>query len=183
MTADDYAAQLQELLPQGLAWTREKDAHLTHLLQAIAQEWWRVHQRTEEFVQDAVPSDSVELLSDWERVADLTAEDKDTVPQRQQRLVAKLSELGGQSKSYFEHLARQWDLDIAIQEFRPFRVGMSCAGDALTNDRWTFVWHIRILAYMGNKTDPDEILLQQNQCKALIKQLKPAHTKLLFVDI
>ncbi len=178
---EDYSAQLMSLLPQGLAWPREKDAHLTHLLQAIAQEWCRVHQGAEDFVHDAVPTDTVALLPDWEYVAGLSSISSD-IASRQKRIIAQLNDKGGQSRAYFEALAAHLGFDITIQEFLPFRVGIRCAGEPLTNAGWVFTWQVHIQRYYGNLTEESDIVQAKDALKQLLERYKPAHTQVQILD-
>ncbi|HDX4896202.1 TPA: DUF2313 domain-containing protein, partial [Enterobacter asburiae] len=56
------------------------------------------------------------LLSDWERVLDLTPAEDATYQQRQQRVLAKLAEVGGLSIPYFIQLASNLGYIITIDE-------------------------------------------------------------------
>ena len=55
MTAPDYLASLQALLPQGFAWPRQADAALTRLLLAWADEFARVDIRAADLVLRVCP--------------------------------------------------------------------------------------------------------------------------------
>lgn len=69
MTADDYRTALQALLPRGAAWTRSPEAVLMRVLAACAEEPERVDERADDLLDEADPRATLELLSDWERVA------------------------------------------------------------------------------------------------------------------
>jgi uncharacterized protein YmfQ (DUF2313 family) len=67
LTADDYRALCQNLLPSGPAWSREPDAFTTRLLDAWAQELARIDARVDALIEEADPRTTTELLPDWER--------------------------------------------------------------------------------------------------------------------
>jgi uncharacterized protein YmfQ (DUF2313 family) len=76
---------------------------------------------------------------------------------------------------------------VAIDEFRPFRVGSSGAGDALTNGLWAFAWYIQapevspVDFCVGQSAVGEPLRAWGNdtlECK--ITQLKPAHTIPIF---
>jgi|GEM_PF-2742733 len=67
LTADDYLALCQNLLPSGPAWPRESDAFVTRLLDAWAQELARIDARVDALIEEADPRTTSELLDDWER--------------------------------------------------------------------------------------------------------------------
>ena len=70
-TAEQYRQALQSLLPPGPAFTREPNALLTKLLDALAQELYRADLRAAQLIDEAFPDTTTELLPDWERVAGL----------------------------------------------------------------------------------------------------------------
>jgi uncharacterized protein YmfQ (DUF2313 family) len=151
----------------------------------------RVDGRGEALPGEANPADTNELLVDWERVAGLP--DKcagvleETLQGRRNALLTKLSSTGGQSAAYFIELAASLGYTVTIEQFRPFRVGMSRAGDSLTNGAWVFTWLIRapevtVTSFRVGRSAVGERLRTWGndtlECK--INQLKPAHTIALF---
>lgn len=71
MTGDQYGEQLDALLPQGLAWPRENDARMRALIRGLAEEFARVDALGNDLLREVLPSTTIEMLSDWERVAGL----------------------------------------------------------------------------------------------------------------
>jgi uncharacterized protein YmfQ (DUF2313 family) len=157
----------------------------------MSLEFARLDARGSALPLEANPFTTNELLSDWERVAGLP--DKcagvleETVQGRRNGLLAKLASTGGQSPAYFISIAAALGYEITITEFRPFRVGLSAVGDALTNGDWQFTWRINAaetttvpfrvgLSAVGEalRTWGNDLL----ECK--MNQIKPAHTILLF---
>lgn len=190
-TAADYLEQLKTLLPPGQAFPREAGTTLHSLLDGMSIELARVDARGEALPLEAIPSSSSELLVDWERVAGLP--DKcsgvleETLQGRKSVLLAKLSSTGGQSAAYFVELAASLGYVVTIEQFRPFRVGLSSVGDALTNGAWVFTWRIKAPAVtvtsfrVGQSAVGERLRTWGNdtlECK--INQLKPAHTIALF---
>lgn len=176
LTADQYLAQLQALLPPGRALTREPDATLTQLLAALSEEFTRVDDRAVDLLDEADPQTTTELLADWERVFDLPDvclyAMPQTIAQRRLSVVAKMSAVDDLTKQFFVDLAARLGYTVTIQEnvdgslfkwrvnsagvsITPFTVGASTAGDALRE------WG-------------DEIL------ECTISRYAPAHTQVLF---
>ena len=192
LTAADYLAQLQALLPQGFAWPRQADAALTKLLLAWADEMARIDGRAADLVEEADPRTTAELLADWERVAGLpdpcvaALGINQTTAQRRAALVAKLTTIGGQSAAYYIALAASLGYTITVTEFSPFQAG-SAAGDALTNDGWQFVWQVNapeasIVEFAAGRSSAGEPLRSWGNelLECVINRLKPAHTYVLF---
>lgn len=191
MTANDYLAQLQALLPQGPAWPRDADAALTQLLHAWADELARVDGRALDLVEEADPRTIAELLADWERVAGLpdacveALAGSQTTAQRRAALVAKLTTIGGQSAVYYIALAAQLGYTIGVTEFDLHTVE-SDVEHPLYADPWQFAWQVDAaqdtvgrLAVTDTVEDPlawwgNELL------ECVIRRLKPAHTHVLF---
>ncbi len=190
-TAADYLEQLKALLPPGQAFPREPGTTLHNLLDGMSIELARVDGRGEALPVEANPSSTSELLPDWERVAGLpdkcSGALEETIQGRKQALLTKLTSTGGQSIQYFIELAAALGYDVTIEEFRPFRAGVSHAGDSLTNGPWMFTWRIRAAATAiiefraGSSAAGERLRTWGNdtlECK--INQLKPAHTIALF---
>lgn len=150
MDAAAYLDQLQQLLPNGPAWSRDPDAELTRLLAAIAEEFARVDARTGQLFDEADPRTALELLPDWERVVGLpdpcTGAIASTVPERRLAIVGALTARGGQSIVYLTQLAASLGYAIAIEEFRLSRAGAMRAGDACHGiDDWAFTFEVDVL--------------------------------------
>lgn len=190
-TAADYLEQLKTLLPPGQAFPREAGTTLHNLLDGMSIELARVDGRGEALPSEANPLNTNEMLTDWERVAGLpdkcSGALEETLQGRRSALLAKLSSTGGQSPAYFIELASSLGYTVTIEQFRPFRAGMSRAGDALTNGTWVFTWRIRapevsVTSFRAGLSAVGERLRTWGndtlECK--INQLKPAHTIALF---
>lgn len=188
MTADDYLAQLQALLPQGPAWPRDAGATLTKLLQAMADELARIDGRAAQLIEEADPRTTDELLADWERVAglpDSCVTAAQSTAQRRAALHAKLTTLGGQSTAYFIALAASLGYTVTITEFHLHTVEDD-VNYPLYGHPWRFAWQVNApqntvgtLSVTDTVADPlawwgNELL------ECVIRRLKPAHTHVLF---
>lgn len=191
LTATDYLAHLQALLPQGPAWPTDADAELTKLLTAWADELARVDGRAAELVEEADPRTTAELLADWERVVGLpdacvaALAGTQTTAQRRAALVGKLTTIGGQSAAYYIALAASLGYTITVTEFTLHDVEDDVE-HPLTGPPWQFAWQVNAaldtvgqLAVTDTVEDPlawwgNELL------ECVINRLKPAHTHVLF---
>lgn len=190
-TADQYRELLKALLPPGEAFPRDTGTGIDKLLAGMSEEWARIDARGEALIVEALPSSTSELLADWERVAglpDKCAGTLETTMQgRRNALLAKLTSTGGQSREYFVAVAKALGYEITITEFRPFRAGLSQAGDPLTNGDWVYTWRVNahettIIDFRAGRSAAGEPLRTWGndtlECK--INQLKPAHTITIF---
>ncbi|MCU1276556.1 MAG: Bacteriophage tail protein [bacterium] len=188
MTGAQYLAQLQALLPQGGAWPRDRDATLTALLQAWADELARVDLRGDQIVDEDDVRSTFELLADWERVAglpDSCVGAGQTTQQRRAALVQRVTSLGGQSRAYFIAVAAALGFAITIDEFRPYTVEDNCE-KPLYNGPWAFSWRVNsalhtVKKFTVNDSVEDPIAFWSNvPLECVINRLKPAHTVVIF---
>ena len=187
---DDYKEQLKKLSPTGKAWTTENDSLWVKLLSAIAREFARIDARANQLIDETLPSTTIELLSDWERIAGLPDPCSGigaSIPIRRKDLLTKITARGGQTSRYFIDVASQLGYSITITEFKPFCAGSSRAGDPCQEEDWRFVWRINaptttITPFLaGQNSAGDALRVWGNErLECVIKKRKPAHTALLF---
>lgn len=196
MTAADYLAQLQALLPSGDAWPRAADATLTKLLSAFADELAAADMRATDVLNESDPRTASELLIDWEMAAGLpdpcvaASGAIQTVEQRRAALVAKLTSLGGQSAEYFIGLAAALGYPGAtIDEYRPFNCNGNCNG-ALSSEADRFCWQINLPSAGGtfpmNCGSPCDSPLSawgDEPVECRLQRLKPAHTDVIIAYV
>ena len=202
-----YKKLLGDLLPVGKAWDNVK---LNTLLDAMAVEFTRVHGRAADLLAEMYPGATDELLADWESLLGIPDEctpENQTDDERRVQILQKLATTGGISAEYYVFIAKQLGFDISIETARPFRVGVSRVGDALTNRRgdsrfrvgdavgkgldqfgWQFYYIVTIpvtelirFRTGGDSRVGDPLVLYSNALlECTLKKLKPAHAGIYF---
>ena len=133
-TGDDYKEAMLRLLPQGEAWPRHPESILYKVVQGLAAYWGFVDARAADLLErESDPRTTIELLPDWERnwgLPDPCYEAPQTIDQRQQALVMRMTMLGSASREFFIGVAAQIGYTITITEYRTFVVGIDSVGDA-----------------------------------------------------
>ena len=192
MTADQYLAQLQALLPSGAAWTREPDADLTNAMLAIATELARIDARLDDLVNEGDVRTATELMTDWERVLGLPDDcmANTVLNLAQRRLLAhqRLVEEGGQSAAYYIGLAELLgEPGCTVSEFRPMNCNDPCTY-SLGSQGDRFYWNFNIphapenLAPFNCNDDCNDAMqtYTPSLAECPIRERKPAHTQVLF---
>lgn len=190
-TADDYAAQLAQLLPVGPAWPREPGTVLDALLQALAQEPARLDAAAHRLLAELDAPQALALLPEWETMCGLPdgcTQGAETVAQRRDAVVLRLTARGAQTPAYFADLATLLaDAPCTVREYRPFRVGRSATGDALCNGDWQHTFTVQapavpVRAFAVGSGAAGEPLrswgLERLEC--VIRRLKPGHAIVTF---
>lgn len=188
-----YSNALKKLMPRGQAWEGLANGLLGALIEALAKELNRFDQTVDNFLnKESFPATATELLSSWERVLGLPDEctPKDTtltLAERQGQIIAKLTNVGGQSASTFIQVARSLGYDGEVQEFKRFRAGKSKSGDKCYSLSWLHVWALkspastRTVFRAGQNRAGDKLRVFRNDLiECMITKLKPAHTRVLF---
>jgi uncharacterized protein YmfQ (DUF2313 family) len=119
MDAGQYALQFLQLLPPGVAWSREVTSTIGQVFLGLAAEAARLDARMAALVEEADPRTTLELLPDWERVTGLPdpcAGDDQTLAGRRRRVVTQLTQVGGQSPDYYVAVAADLGYAITITE-------------------------------------------------------------------
>lgn len=190
--SDAYTQQLMALLPRGQAWPRQAGTLLHRLLSAIGIEFARIDARADDIVNEADARTTLEMMQDWERVLGLPDEctgPADTLQDRRNRVVQKLTTIGGQSKAFFIELAAALGYDIEITEFRPFICGLSHCGENLNGGHdCRFNWRVtvpgpRATRFRTGSSQCGEKLLtiaHAEDLECVMSRLKPAHSNLIF---
>lgn len=186
----NYKNTLLGLLPVGLAWPREPGTNLDNLITCLAEEPNRVAGRVEDMLKESYPLTSSELLTDWERITGLPGkclEAPETLQFRREAVDQKLASTGGQSKQFYIDLAAKIGFEVTISEYRPFKAGVSKAGDPVNSDDWAYAWQVNapeetIRDFKAGRSAAGEPLrVWGNEIlECVIGQVKPAHTYLLF---
>ncbi len=190
-TIRDYLGRLQALLPSGVVWPRDEDAWLTVLLRSLAASFARLHNRGVDALDEADPRNATETLPEWEQdfgLPDLCSAEAATTLQERRRVVHnKMTARGGQSPAYLAERAAALGFPVTITEYRPFRAGMSCAGDPLTNGPWAHAFRVNapavtVVQFRAGVSAAGEPLAKWGNelLECGIKTRRPAHTSPLF---
>lgn len=192
MTVEQYTRQLVALLPRGSIWAAELGSRMRQVLEAFSEGFARAHLRFLVMIDEADPRSTSELLADWERVAGLpgpcTTELGETLQQRREALVQRLTSTGGSTPADLVAVAAQLGFpNVEIIEFDPFHVG-DPVGLPLYGDAWQFAFEV---------ASPDEVAVTEfrtgqsvtgeplrawgnETLECAIDHFKPAHTVAIF---
>ncbi len=169
-----YADQYASLLPPG-ALATESDSTLNRLWLGVTTEMRRADGRTLNLMSEALPSQTDEMLDDWESeygLPDPCVQLAQTDEQRRAALTARITGVGGQTPGYFIDLASRMGFPISIVEEQAFQVGRDGAGDGIGSDEWSFAWS----TYIQRATSDSE----RELLECVFNELKPAHTVVQF---
>ncbi len=191
-SAKEYANQLAQLLPPGLAWTRLKNGVLDGVLDGMSEEFARAEARAIYLsLYEFYAQTTLELLPEWEfeyGLPDPCTQLGETYEERIENLLRKIRSIGGQSVAYYVGLAKALGIEIWIEEFAPFQCGLSCAGDGLYDERWLHVFMVhgpavRVYYFCAGASTAGEALRHwrgNEVLECVINRLKPAHTYAIF---
>ncbi|EIC13933.1 YmfQ family protein [Kingella kingae] len=134
------------------------------------------------------PETSGEMLTDWERVLDLSGRGK-SYSQRLSAVLLKINAMGGLSIPYFTQLAKSAGYIITIDEPQPFRAGINRAGDRLAEEDIMFIWTVNVQSSSqivnrfrtGMSTAGERLsTFSDSVIERIFQDLKPAHTAVRF---
>ena len=185
VTHSEVTNHLKSLLPQGKAYNLEDSSNLSSIMKAISDEIIRIDLRIQDLIREMDPTNSLELLSDWESLVgkDACFTETNDVSERRARILLKLRSRGGQSKEFFINLIKALGFDIIISEFRPFTAGMEVGGELSNDDKWRFVFEVKslqsITTYLraGSEVGLPLVQYKNELVECLLNRLKPSHTK------
>lgn len=195
-TGAAYAEQMRALLPQGAAWDFAPDGPMAALIAALAEEFGRIDLRGLDLIEEMDPRTTLELLPDWERVAELPdtcTGAPDTAAERQAALHQKLTRVGAQNRAAYVEMAARVGYAIRIEEHRTMRAGFRC-GDRCNGLTWSHVWTVYIRPFDGYLEETSFLAVFRAGSRAgdrlrgwgaldlecLIRRAAPAHTQVLF---
>lgn len=139
----DYTAALQALLPPGPAWPRDPDAVLTQLLAAKAAGLAAVDAQGDALLLEADPRTADQLLPSWLSAFGIPYPGAPSPPDNataQAAVVQQMTLQPSPSRTWFKALATFFGFQSEILTYRPFRAGMSSAGDPVATDPCRFAW-------------------------------------------
>lgn len=181
----DYLHLLLTLLPKGPAWAEDD-----RLLDGMAEESARLHNRVMDLIDEYFPGTTAELFGEWETeygLPDPCVTEAQSLVQRRAALVAKVSRLGGQTPQFYIDLAAALGYTITITEFNPFYAGAGAAGHALYGDEWQHAWQVNapettVTDFIVNQsTAGDPLRSWGNELlECVLRLFAPAHTYVIF---
>jgi uncharacterized protein YmfQ (DUF2313 family) len=192
LTPREYTKMLMDLLPEGRAWPKFPGTFIYRVMEGLSEELSRLDGRAQQLIIESDPRNSSadELLPDWERVCGLPDEcrrETSTVATRRNDVVARLTQNGSINKPFYIQHAAYLGYDITIYEYRPFRAGISCAGDPVCDQPWAYVWEVRapavtgVFFVAGGSSAGDALAVYENEAlECSITKRKPAETLVLF---
>ena len=146
MTEDDYLEQLRGLLPPGPAFDLELQPDLAQTVASLAPELARVDQALDGLQLELNPATVSALLTDWEDYLGLpdacSVPGSQTLQQRRQAVLDKLTASGAPQLEYYRRLAAQSGVTVGIEEFRPARVGPTLTSNFLYGGPWAWQWQV-----------------------------------------
>lgn len=188
MTTDEYLNMLALLLPP--VSYNPNGRNMRAELMAEATLYSRADRAGSNMLTAINLTSCVDFLADWERVYALNPSPGDTLQQRRQRILAKMSETGGLSRAYFIQLAKALGYGISITEPEPFRCGRNRCGDRLWTPDIIWVWIVKIESgekipvyrFRCGASATGERLTSfgRNYLEGIFQELKPAHTQVVF---
>ncbi|EHH68370.1 bacteriophage tail protein [Gluconobacter morbifer G707] len=152
----------------------------------------RLAEADADLLTEIFPSTTRELLPEWEKstgLPDPCAGESPSFTQRRAQVVARLTDNGGCSKSYFIAFASALGFDITITEYAPARAGLFRAGEPAYGESWAFAWTVSAPGYTpiyfraGSSAAGEALASWGNavlECE--IKERAPAHTVPLFAQ-
>lgn len=191
---EQYLQQALALLPNGLLWDgfRQPGSGVYEMLEACAEEFARIDARRSDLRNELDPRSSLELQPEWEVFSDMPdvcSLPGETLQERRQLVVSKLTYRGGQSRQFYLDLAASLGYTIEIYEYKPFVCGISRCGDNLHGGhdvRHTWRIHItgpRITRFRCGPSQCGDKLLKITRAEGLeckLRQINQAHRNLII---
>jgi uncharacterized protein YmfQ (DUF2313 family) len=144
-SGEDYADAMMSLLPMGQAWPRAEESALARVVKGLCRIWGDFETAASLLLErESDPRITLPpqgnppqsgLLPDWERnwgLPDPCYEEPQTITERQQALVRRMTIEGAQSREFFIGIAAEIGYTITITEYRPFFIAMDGCGDCRT---------------------------------------------------
>lgn len=191
VTLGAWLSSLQALLPPGRALTVEPDAVLTRVLEAVAARMLAAETAMQDLLRQMDPRAATDLLPDWERLLGLPddcAPAGQEVSDRQRAAFGRLTELGGQSPSYFIDLAdRNGEPGVSITEFRPMDCTTDCDGPLLSESD-AHTWRVDIprpaqsvrIMTCNSAANSALQMYTPSAIECFFNERKPAQSKVIF---
>ncbi|WP_122050348.1 YmfQ family protein [Asaia bogorensis] len=184
---------IEQLLPQGAAWPKDRSSNLASFIQAIAIGRATLESDVASLSREIAPGTSVALLSDYEEILGRFCSDanNDALTFAQRQAMAQARWVGRRviSRQDFVDLAAGMGFAITIMEFKPARASSARIGDAINGRVWAFVWRVirpgytPVYARAGVARIGERLMSWGNlafECE--IRRRSPAHTIVQFAQ-
>jgi uncharacterized protein YmfQ (DUF2313 family) len=146
---DDFQQAALNLLPRGAAWPRDLSSILAKAMGAIGDMFARAHADITQITDvELYPPSTSLLLPEWERdygLPEPCTPQPQTIEQRIQALMAKITDQGSLSRQKFIDLAAALGFTITITEFLPSSGIGTCIGpctEPVYGMAWRFAWQV-----------------------------------------
>lgn len=160
VSAEQYAQQLANLLPPGIALAAEPGSEMAELLARLGKYLAAAHNRGEQLLAEGSPWHALELLPEWE--ASLALPDScsvavPTLAERRASLVAKLTDAGGARIARFVQIARALGYEgVTTKRYRSHTCEFTCE-EPIGGDDWRFAWRLLV---------PDAVRVVEATCES-----------------
>lgn len=151
-----------ELIPRGKLW---QGKNIRTLFKSMEDGIRRVHDESNKLLIECIPSTANALLADWIRICNAKSLNG---------VLSTFAATGGNTDSFFEQVARQFDKECQILKNNPeiqFMAGLALAGMSLgaqSIPKFCVVFHFSV----SEKIEEAENLLNK---------LKPAHVRFIYI--
>lgn len=142
----------------------------------------------EKLLSDIFPDTASSSIADWERLYEIVPDPDSTLQARRSEVVRKFKERLGLSRQFYINLAQLYGWTITIDEFWPFMCGWNQTGEMLYAENAKWCWRVNvsrtpIYRFRVGESFAGERLTwwpANTALEALITDLKPAHTAVVF---
>lgn len=191
----DIQGELLAIGPQGPMWPRDPASVHGQLALALGNEFSRIEAQGETLADDAAsPGQAVTMLPDYERVLGADPYGRDvsamSMAQRQQIVLQRWVESGGQSRAFYQALAAALGVTISIGEFATAQCGAAESGQAsCVPSPNEFYWTVSLSQTVvefpecGGASCGDAGFVEPSPVQPVIKALAPAHTTPVFLYV
>lgn len=145
LQASDYAQAVRKLFPRGKAWAAGIGSLFDNFLNAIGASVYILHAAAINLVDSEInPFSTASLMPLWENdfgLPDPCVGTGQTLDQRRQALLARITDPGGLNAGRYIALAASIGVDITVSTFTPAQMGSGC-GTPMYGASWKFAWQV-----------------------------------------
>ncbi|MDC9620150.1 DUF2313 domain-containing protein [Xenorhabdus sp. XENO-7] len=189
MTAKDYQRSGLQLLPNGLAWSKDLDSNLAKLMLATGEEFARVDAINAALLEEIFADRAFMLLDDWEDfvgLPDCSIDKESSINSRRQAVKTKLIMSGSLCNQFYERLAADRGYRIRLEEHYPHHCLRDCNYPIYPDINW-----FRVFVHVADRTTHFATVLDHCQqrlriadaadLECLLARYAPAETEFVFI--